>query len=372
MNIWSNAVITSKGHNLQAKLIAGTTLTITRAVAGSGYVTPSLLSNQTAVTNEKQELKAGTGDVTYLGDGMCSLALVLSNEKLDTGYTARQIGIYAMDPDEGEILYFIAQCTDENQGTVVPSAGEVASYYGEWTFYFKFGQADAVTVLVNPAGALTTDKVESMIKIAVVANGIPRVTATSSDGVSYAGTISGLSALSTGVCIVLIPSKTSASTLPNLNLNGLGVKNIKQRVSINTSLTVQAERDDWMVANKPLILMFDGTQWVTANSRPSGDDMYGTVAIENGGTGATTAAEARTNLGVAAADHTHDLSSLGAAPASHTHPAGQITAGTLPTGVIAANGTDYSTSRLRNIMASTTDIGVGAALPSGSIYIVYE
>ena len=31
----------------------------------------------------------------------------------------------------------------------------------------------------------------------------------------------------------------------------------------------------------------------------------GVVAIENGGTGATTAEEARENLGVAAADHTH-------------------------------------------------------------------
>lgn len=31
----------------------------------------------------------------------------------------------------------------------------------------------------------------------------------------------------------------------------------------------------------------------------------GVVAIENGGTGATTAEEARGNLGVAAADHTH-------------------------------------------------------------------
>lgn len=64
--------------------------------------------------------------------------------------------------------------------------------------------------------------------------------------------------------------------------------------------------------------------------------------------------------------------SIGAAPASHGHAAGEITAGTLNAGVIATNGTDYSTSRLRNIMASTTDIGVGAALPSGSIYIVYE
>ena len=107
MNIWANAVITNKGLALQAKLIAGTTLTITRAVIGTGYVTPGLLAQQTAVTNERQELTSGAA--TYPSKGMCALPLRLSNAGLDEGYTAKQVGIYAMDPDEGEILYFIAQ-----------------------------------------------------------------------------------------------------------------------------------------------------------------------------------------------------------------------------------------------------------------------
>ena len=53
MNTWANAVMTNKGLALQAKLLAGTTLTITRAVTGTGYVTPGLLQNQTAVSGIK-------------------------------------------------------------------------------------------------------------------------------------------------------------------------------------------------------------------------------------------------------------------------------------------------------------------------------
>lgn len=63
----------------------------------------------------------------------------------------------------------------------------------------------------------------------------------------------------------------------------------------------------------------------------------------------------------------------GKANGSHTHPASQVTAGALPIGVTATNGTDYGTSRVRNIYAGTADLTPGvSALASGSIYIVYE
>lgn len=59
----------------------------------------------------------------------------------------------------------------------------------------------------------------------------------------------------------------------------------------------------------------------------------------------------------------------GKAAASHTHAAGQVTAGTLPAGVVAANGTDYGTSRLRNIRYGTA---APASLANGELFFVYE
>lgn len=65
---------------------------------------------------------------------------------------------------------------------------------------------------------------------------------------------------------------------------------------------------------------------------------------------------------------------VGAAAAIHTHAASQVTAGTFPaTDIKAATGTDYTTSRIRNIRASTTDLMAGSsALSNGEIYLVYE
>ena len=86
--------------------------------------------------------------------------------------------------------------------------------------------------------------------------------------------------------------------------------------------------------------------------------------------GAASAGSAAT---VARSDHRHPVDTSRAA-ASHTHAASQVTAGTFPaTGVKAAAGTDYTTSRVRNICASTTDLTAGlSALSNGEIYLVYE
>ena len=67
-------------------------------------------------------------------------------------------------------------------------------------------------------------------------------------------------------------------------------------------------------------------------------------------------------------------SSIGAAATSHNHAAGNITAGTFSsTNVKAATGADYTTARVRNIQASTTDLTAGSsALANGDIYLVYE
>ena len=60
------------------------------------------------------------------------------------------------------------------------------------------------------------------------------------------------------------------------------------------------------------------------------------------------------------------------APLSHTHAASQITAGKLAGIVNATDNIGLNKQAVRNIYAGTTDIGVGASLPTGVIYLVYE
>lgn len=161
MNVWANAVVTDKGHALLAKLTQGNTLNITRAITGAGFVTPGILSKQTEVTEPKQSLTFRT--VTYPAKGKCAFPVILTNDGLATGYSATQVGLFAMDPDEGEILFLIVQSTDADTGTIIPGEKDMPGYCAEWTFYFQYGQADGVTITVDPSNTVSRSEMEDYI-----------------------------------------------------------------------------------------------------------------------------------------------------------------------------------------------------------------
>lgn len=309
MNIWSNGVITNKGLALQAKLFEGTTLKITRATTGTGYVTPGLLQQQTDVSGARQNLSFRT--LSYPSLGKCKLPCYLTNDKLDTGYTAMQVGLYAIDPDEGEILYFITQA-EPGTGTIIPSKTEMPGYNAEWNFYFQYGQADAVTVHVDPSNSATIlmleDKADrdlgnvqnvTFLQKAIVSGAAVPIVTTDGDSSAYTAIVPGMYELKAGISFIMIPHVTSSTTMPTLNVNGLGAKNLRQQLSTNFAATVAGPLPTWVSAGKPAFVTYDGTLWKVDITRPAAAYLYGEVPVEKGGTGGSSPEEARDNLGAA-------------------------------------------------------------------------
>ena len=126
---------------------------------------------------------------------------------------------------------------------------------------------------------------------------------TAGNGAAYTVTIPGLDAIAAGTSIVIIPHVTSTTKTPTLNVNGLGANPIRRRLSSGTDSVKEGSKTTMFYANRAIQLTYSvvgSTRYWLADEYPKPDatDLDGAVPIANGGTGATTAAQALQNLGI--------------------------------------------------------------------------
>ena len=103
MGAFGGLIITNKGLALQAKAQIGAELNFTRIGVGDGTLGGQPIPNLTSLINEKMSLTITK--LKVLSAGKAVVGGVLSNQDVTTGFYFREIGVFAMDPDEGEILY---------------------------------------------------------------------------------------------------------------------------------------------------------------------------------------------------------------------------------------------------------------------------
>lgn len=145
------------------------------------------------------------------------------------------------------------------------------------------------------------------------------VTATSTDGVAYTATVNGITELYNGLEITIIPNTKSTSAAITLDINGLGAVPIRRPLSFSTfvATNIDSDRTYFLSADTPCRLMYHanyttGGIWLMAEKqKTSAQDLYGTVPIDGGGTGASTVEDAREKLEVAQAKESNVTSLKG-------------------------------------------------------------
>ena len=101
-------IITNKGQALMAKLMQGTgTCDFTNIRLSSQTYTDAQIKTLTALANVKQT--AAVTKKTVVNNTSIQIEGAVDNTQLATGYNINTIGIYATDPDDGEILYAAAR-----------------------------------------------------------------------------------------------------------------------------------------------------------------------------------------------------------------------------------------------------------------------
>lgn len=106
---FKGGVLTDLGKALAAKVEAGKCkLQFTKMKVGDG--SPSAIEQITDLASSKKVLDLSS--VTPYDKGNCDVEAVITNADLDKGFYLKEIGLFATDPDVGEILYCVATAGD--------------------------------------------------------------------------------------------------------------------------------------------------------------------------------------------------------------------------------------------------------------------
>ena len=132
-------------------------------------------------------------------------------------------------------------------------------------------------------------------------SGLEVATTTAYSSSTYTVTVPSITSLTVGACFIMIPHTNSASTQSSVNVNGLGAKGIRTTTGTTTQAYTNGYSSAWLYKNYPVLLMYNGTYWITVSlQRLSPSALTAAVPLNKGGTGATTAEAALTNLGLTA------------------------------------------------------------------------
>lgn len=161
MGAFKSAVITTKGQALLAKVVAGTTKLEFTKIAVSENTLSGDLASKTGIGTIKQSEKVAS--VVRQNGANVKVSASFSNETLGAGYYVRNIGLYATDPQDGEILYSIS-VADESTATAdwMPPFNGIGVSSLLVDLVTAVSNASNVSVTVDPSAGATVAQIVNL------------------------------------------------------------------------------------------------------------------------------------------------------------------------------------------------------------------
>ena len=156
---YSKLTLTAKGAAMNAKMIAGQTgFTFSKVCASDTVYTEAQLPNLTTLSGIKQT--SLISKVTRSNNVTITIETAFTNASLTTGYYMRTLGLYAVDPNEGEILY--AVCIAANDNCYMPPNNGVTSTGAYIKLIQTVGNASSVSLNVDAGAVATIGDIEAL------------------------------------------------------------------------------------------------------------------------------------------------------------------------------------------------------------------
>lgn len=153
-------IITDAGKKLQAKVFAGTTKFIfTKIGVGDGFANSSAdYAAKTDLVARKVDVKINKEEVK--SSNICRVVGILENTGLTAALYVREVGLYATDPDDGEILF----CAKYYDRPTIIDEESSGPYTKEFDFNIGIESADNVSITVDKAGIATQEDLSTSAK----------------------------------------------------------------------------------------------------------------------------------------------------------------------------------------------------------------
>ena len=158
---FSKLVITSKGQALLAKMIAGEgSVEFTKVSASSTAYTDAQLEGLISLSNVKQT--SLISKITRTNGVAIKVEAAFTNTELTAGYYMKALGLYAVDPDDGEILYAVTRETSGNCYMPAYNGITVSGAYVQ--LVTTVGNAENVSLEVDQAAVATIGDIQDLQK----------------------------------------------------------------------------------------------------------------------------------------------------------------------------------------------------------------
>ncbi|WP_290491170.1 MULTISPECIES: phage tail protein [unclassified Aerococcus] len=148
---FKRVVITRNGQTLMAKLMSGTgTVEFTKIGVSSTTYTDTQLESLTSLSGVKQT--APITNIARNNNASVTVEGAISNEELAVGYYMQTIGLFAKDPDVGEILYAV---TNASVAGYMPPFNNRTPSGAQFKLTTTVGNAENVTLQIDPSAVAT-------------------------------------------------------------------------------------------------------------------------------------------------------------------------------------------------------------------------
>ena len=153
MSNWTTQDFTRKGEELRAKVEAGKCkLALTKMKLGNGSVELSEIKGMVDLKSPQLVFGISSCSVSEEDSTICEAVGIASSVNVENTFLVSEVGIYANDPDVGEILYLICIDSDPDK---MPNKNAASPVTLTYQFDIVTSNTANVAAVISPSGLVT-------------------------------------------------------------------------------------------------------------------------------------------------------------------------------------------------------------------------